>query len=77
MAKAKGADKHFIQDTKRLDKMRRRRTMLPVLIVVGLLIAFSFTPWAGGPVNLAKKTAAWVQGLVTGGGDAEPDAKYW
>lgn len=76
MPKAKGADKEFLQETKRLDAIRKRKIRIPILIGIVVLIAFSFTPWAGGPRNVVNATIGFVHSLVTGG-EVEPDAVYW
>lgn len=76
MAKGKkGGDDSFRAETKRLDRMRRRRRTIPVLIGIVLLIAFAASPWG----NLPRR---WVNGGIRFfhtlmGGEPEPDHKYW
>jgi len=72
----KGGDQQFRQETKRLDRMRWRRTTLPILVVIVAFIAFAYSPWRDIPRGWVNSGIRFVHSLVTGG-EVEPDAVYW
>ena len=65
----------FRAETKRLDRMRRRRTMVPVLVVIVAFIAFAYSPWRDIPRGMVNGVIGFFHSLM--GGEPEPDVKYW
>lgn len=74
MAK-KRTDDSFRAETKRLDRQRRRRTTIPILVAIVLLIGFAASPWGKVPRQLVNSTVRFFHTLA--GGEPEPDHKYW
>lgn len=76
MAKGKrGGDDTFRAETKRLDRMRRRRQVVPVLVVLVLVIGFTLSPWGKIPRHALNEGIRFVHTLV--GGTPEPDHRYF
>ncbi len=73
MAKMDNVD--FQKETKRLDRMRRRRTMLPFLAVIVAFIGFAYSPWRDIPRGMVNSVIGFFHSLM--GGEVEPDHKYW
>ena len=76
MAKRKKrGDDAFRKETKRLDRQRRRRQTIPVLVGLVLVIALTASPWGKIPRRMVNGGIRFVHTLM--GGEVEPDHKYW
>ena len=72
---AKTDDQNFQKETQRLDRMRWRRTTVPVLVVIVAFIAFAYSPWRDIPRGMVNATIVFFHSMM--GGEVEPDHVYW